>query len=621
MVLTLQGDKTITIYEPEAIMTTYEDLKSVKYIDSIINFAEGLLGINFKRTGNKRYSAHCPFHFDRKDSFRVYVDGKDEIKFHCFGECNMNWDIYDVIMIRSKCSFRQSQQTFADYLGIKDFKPYGGKSTSIPDFDQLKEPDEPIEFAEPEKLAPEVVDALRDASVFYHKMLINNEDRFHKVHKYLHRRGVDTDLIQKFNIGFAPTLKDEKYLGRALIWNYLDRFEADYTAFYPFNKGSLVRLLNDGSFYMQFIDFGLKSPFATNYADYFAGKITFPIHNMDGQVHGIIGRRPDNRKDAIQWLKQQTKDTFITTKGWLYGIDKAHRYIRHYKTIILVEGIFDYLAFYKLLQDMDKPIIVSTLGSNLTDEGRGILKQLGTENFIVAYDWDKAGRKAIEKIATDVAGRVYYMGGMTEGQDPADKLKGVVNAISGFSLKHLMASAKRIQEKTDKPILVSHISAGKREEREVVFKPDTTLEDEFTRELLETPKRYYYDIDDFLPLLSYDHRNKSALDKTLYEITKLLEARPEASKSDRYFTIPTNFLKTEAYDDLGSALILWLRIVIEQQTRKRKIRETDGTLAKWLNTSRTTISAYKRKLKDLGFLNIDTSRKLQALSVDYFLQP
>ena len=621
MSLTQEQDKTITIYEPEALMTTYKDLKSAKYIDATINFAEGLLGIDFKRTGNNRYSSYCPFHFDRKDSFRGYVDGNDEVKFHCFGECNMNWDIYDVIMLRNKCSFRQAQQTFADFLGIKDFRPYGGKSESIPDFDQLKEPDEPVEFAEPEKLAPEIVDALRDASVFYNKMLISNEDRFNTVQKYLHRRGVDQDLIHRFNIGFAPTLKDEKYLGRALIWNYLERFEADYKEFYPFNKGSLVRLLNDGSFYMQFIDFSMKSLFATNYADYFAGKITFPIYNMDGQVHGIIGRRPDNRKNAIQWLKQQTADTFITTKGWLYGIDKAHRHISQYKTVILVEGIFDYFVFYKLLQDMDRPIILSTLGSNLTDEAKGILKGLGVENFIVAYDWDSAGRKAIKQIATDVAGRVYYLGGMTEGQDPAEKLKGVVNAISGFSLKHLMASAKRIQEKTDKPILVSHISAGKRKEREVVFKPDTTLEDKFIPELLETPKRYYYDIDDFLPLLSYDHRNKSALDKTLYEITKLLEARPEASKSDRYFTIPTNFLKTEAYDDLGSALILWLRIVIEQQTRKRKIRETDGTLAKWLNTSRTTISAYKRKLKDLGFLNIDTSRKLQALSVDYFLQP
>ena len=623
MSLTQEQDKTITIYEPEAIMTTYKDLKSAKYIDATINFAEGLLGINFKRTGNNRYSAYCPFHFDRKDSFRVYIDGEDEVKFHCFGECNMNWDIYDVIMVRNKCSFRQAQQTLADFLGIKDFKPYGGKSTSIPDFEQLKEPDEPIDFAEPEKLAPEIIDALRDASVFYNKMLINNEDRFNKVHKYLHRRGVDTELIQKFNIGFAPTLKDEEYLGRALIWNYLDRFNADYKEFYPFYKGSVVRLLNDGTYYIQFIDFGMKSPFTSNYADYFAGRITFPIYNMDGQVYGIIGRRPDNRKNAIQWMKQQTEDTFITTKGWLYGIDKAHRYISHYKTVILVEGIFDYFSFYHLLQDMHKPIIVSTLGSNLTDEVKGILKELGIKNFIIAYDWDATGKKAIAKIARDIGGTVHYLGGMLEGQDPADKLKGVVNAISGFSLQHLMASAKRIQKTTDKPIFISHITTGKPDKREVVFKPETFLEDEIIPALpggteTKTVKEYYYGIEEFLPLLSYDHRNKSALDKTLYEIIKLLEARPEKPNSDRCFTIPANFLKTEAYDDLGPAIILWLRIVIEQQTRKRKIRETDGTLAEWLNTSRATISSYKRTLKDLGFLNIDTSRKLQTLSVRYF---
>ncbi len=604
-------------------MTTYKDLKSAKYIEATINFVEGLRRIDFKRTGNNRYSSHCPFHIDRKDSFRVYVDGNDEVKFHCFGECNMNWDIYDVIMVSNKCSFQQAQQTFADFLDIKDFKPYGGKSTSIPDFDQLKEPDKPVEFAEPEKLSPEIVDALRDASVFYNKMLINNEDRFNKVHAYLHRRGVDTDLIQKFNIGFAPTLKDEEYLGRALIMNYLDRFNADYEEFFSFNKGSLVRLLNDGSFYMQFIDFGMRSAFATNYADYFAGRITFPVYNMDGQVHGIMGRRPDNRKNAIHWMKQQTEDTFITTKSWLYGIDKAHRYISHYKTVILVEGIFDYFAFYKLLQDMDRPIIVSTLGSNLTDEARGILKGLGVENFIVAYDWDNAGRKAIKQIATDVAGRVYYLGGMTDGQDPAEKLKGVVNAISGFSLKQLMASAKRIQKSTDKPIFISHITTGQPDKREVVFKPDTTLKDDLFFLLpveteTKTIKEYYYDVGDFLPLLSYDHGNKTELDKTLYEIIKLLEARPKKPKSDRYFTIPAKFLMTESYDDLGPSIILWLRIVIEQQTRKRKIRETDGTIAEWLNTSRATISSYKRMLKDLGFLNIDTSRKLQKLSVDYF---
>lgn len=109
--------------------------------------------------------------------------------------------------------------------------------------------------------------------------------------------------------------------------------------------------------------------------------------------------------------------------------------------------------------------------SYLTGEARAILKGLGAENLIVAYDCDEAGRKAIKQIASDIAGRVYYLGGMTEGQDPAEKLKDVVNAISGFSLKHLITSAKRIQKTTEKPIFISHITTGKPDKREVFFKP------------------------------------------------------------------------------------------------------------------------------------------------------
>jgi transcriptional regulator len=52
--------------------------------------------------------------------------------------------------------------------------------------------------------------------------------------------------------------------------------------------------------------------------------------------------------------------------------------------------------------------------------------------------------------------------------------------------------------------------------------------------------------------------------------------------------------------------------------QKAKIRETDSTLAEWLKTSRATISLYKRRLKEQGFLNIDTSRKTQKFSVKYF---
>ena len=160
----------------------------------------------------------------------------------------------------------------------------------------------------------------------------------------------------------------------------------------------------------------------------------------DANPTGFVGRRPDDR--GVRWLKQQTREIDLTARSWLYGIDKAGRYIRKYRTIILVEGIFDYFAFYNLLQGQDKLVVVSTLGSYLTSDAATILKSLEIENYIAVYDWDELGRNGIERMAARSGGWVYYLGSLSEGQDPYDMLKPVVNAISGFSLEHPQTDAK-----------------------------------------------------------------------------------------------------------------------------------------------------------------------------------
>jgi DNA primase len=147
----------------------------------------------------------------------------------------------------------------------------------------------------------------------------------------------------------------------------------------------------------------------------------------------LVGRRPGDR--GVRWLKQQTREVPLSDRAWLYGIEKAARYIRQYRTIILVEGIFDYFAFYNLLQDQDKPVVVSTLGSYVTPEAAAILNGLDIEHFIVAYNWDELGRNGIERMAAKSNGWVYYLGGPAKDQTPYDMLKPVVDAISGFSLR------------------------------------------------------------------------------------------------------------------------------------------------------------------------------------------
>ncbi len=102
---------------------SYKDLKDKSYLKPTKSFLESQLGIHFiHATG-----AHCPFHPDTRDSFRIRISKIGEIRFHCFGACNKDWDIYDLIMLKEGCTFRQAQERFAKFLGIKDFEFHRGR--------------------------------------------------------------------------------------------------------------------------------------------------------------------------------------------------------------------------------------------------------------------------------------------------------------------------------------------------------------------------------------------------------------------------------------------------------------------------------------------------------------
>jgi DNA primase len=421
-------------------MKTYQDIKTGAHIDAIVHYAERLLGIRLKYVKKNRYSSPCPFHADTKESFMAYVNKNDEVRFHCFGACKGDWDICDLIMLRNRYGFRQAQQIWADQLRVDDFMFDDGNSPGIPEPDETLRPDDTVGFAEPEKLDEKMIAVLSDTIDFYNDLLMSNEDRFNHIWNYLASRDVNKEAIRKFKIGYAPPYGDEQYQGRALIASFSSRFEKDESVFNAFLEAGLVRFLNDATvkkygYYYQQIDFRQKNSYSRNYGDYFAGRIVFPIYDTDAHPMGIVGRCPEDR--GIRWHKHQNREIPLSTKGWLFGIEKAEKYIRQYQTIIIAEGIFDYFTFYNLLQEQGKPVVVSTLGTYLTPEATNILKGLDIRHFIVVHDWDEVGRNKIERIAVKSGAWVYYLGGLAEGQDPYDMLKPVVLAIDGISLRPL----------------------------------------------------------------------------------------------------------------------------------------------------------------------------------------
>jgi hypothetical protein len=133
-------------------MRTCQELKSAVVIDAIVHHAETLLGLRFQSLKKNRYSAPCPFHAGTNDRFMAYVNKKGGVRFHCFGACNGDWDIYDLIMLSKKYRFGKAQQVWAKHLGVADFTFDAGRRFCIPEPDETPEPDDPVGFVEPMKL-------------------------------------------------------------------------------------------------------------------------------------------------------------------------------------------------------------------------------------------------------------------------------------------------------------------------------------------------------------------------------------------------------------------------------------------------------------------------------------
>ena len=203
------------------------------------------------------------------------------------------------------------------------------------------------------------------------------------------------------------------------------------------------------------------------------------------------------------------------------------------------------------------------------------------------------------------------------------KLKDVAGCINGFALRHLLAAAQKAQEQTDKPVGAAFVSSGETGKRVVQL-------DAFSNERIgegATPapasERYRptadltFEVEHFLPLLTYGHGNKVMLDQAVANIVERVTAG-QGPTTGRTFRLPANFVNDRIYEQMGPGIILWLRIVIEQQRCRRKLNVRDADLAEWLGTSRATIAGYKRMLSEFGFLNIDTTTRPQVLSVSYF---
>lgn len=320
--------------------------------------------VKLKKQG-KNWHACCPFHNEKSPSFTV--NGEKQF-YHCFG-CGAHGNAIDFLMNYDKLEFVETVEELAAMHNLE--VPYeAGNGPSQ------------IERHQRQSLY-QLMDGL---NAFYQQSL--TQPAAEPARKYLERRGLSSDVIARFAIGYAPPGWD----------NVLKRFGANQE-----NRQSLI-------------DAGMlvTNDQGRSY-DRFRERVMFPIRDKRGRVMGFGGRVLGN--DTPKYLNSPETDIFHKGRQ-LYGLYEAQQDNDEPQRLLVVEGYMDVVA----LAQYGINYAVASLGTSTTADHIQMLFRV-TKNVICCYDGDRAGRdaawRALETALPYMSdGRQLRFMFLPDGEDP-----------------------------------------------------------------------------------------------------------------------------------------------------------------------------------------------------------
>ncbi|MFC0751368.1 DNA primase [Enterococcus faecalis] len=315
--------------------------------------------VQLKKSG-KNYMGLCPFHEERSPSFSV---AEDKQIFHCFG-CGKGGTVFNFLQEIEGISFPESVKRVADleHLSV--------------DFDWS----EPREVADtPENQQKRSLLQLHSkAAELYHHILVNTKIGEPALN-YLLERGLTQELIETFQIGFAPQKRD--FLSQVFKNEQLDE-----TLFEP--SGLFVQRDN-GTF-----------------LDRFYQRIMFPINDPQGNVIAFSGRllkTADFPGDEMPKYLNSPETTLFNKRETLFNFDKARKEIRKENTVLLFEGFMDVIAAWQSGVKSG----VASMGTSLTNEQIRRLERVAKE-VVICYDGDNAGVQATNRAIQLLQGNSHF---------------------------------------------------------------------------------------------------------------------------------------------------------------------------------------------------------------------
>jgi DNA primase len=282
----------------------------------------------------REYKACCPFHTEKTASFWV---SPEKQFYYCFG-CGAHGTALRFLMDYDHMTFPEAVEDLAARLGLTVPHEGGGG-------------------ADPRDTA--LYDLMGRVAGLYAQRLAHDP----RARRYLTERGLSTEVVQRFGLGYAPDAWD----------TLLKRFGASESERHALLQAGLI------------IERERVAGAAERHYDRFRDRIMFPIRDSRGRVIAFGGRVID--RGEPKYLN--SPETSLFHKGReLYGLYES-RSGGTLERLLVVEGYMDVVR----LHQAGITYAVATLGTATTTEHLKRIFRL-VRAVVFAFDGDRAGRAA-----------------------------------------------------------------------------------------------------------------------------------------------------------------------------------------------------------------------------------
>jgi DNA primase len=312
-----------------------DKIQEIKNAADIVDLVSEV--VHLKKAG-KNFVGLCPFHAEKTPSFTV---SPEKQIFYCFG-CGAGGNIFSFLMKTDGLAFPEAARTLARRYGI-----------DIPK--RSLTPEQKQRMSERESL----LEINRQAMDFFARALRRGASG-QAATAYLSKRGLSSDIVNRFNLGYAPK-----------GWDHLLNF---------FLKKGVppARLERSGLI--------LAKKDGRGYYDRFRDRIIFPIIDVNQAVIGFGGRVMD---DTLPKYLNSPETSVYNKSRSLYGLHLSKDKCRQVQTVYIVEGYLDLLTLHQ--NGIENA--VATLGTALTADHVRMLSRY-VPRMILVYDSDEAGLRS-----------------------------------------------------------------------------------------------------------------------------------------------------------------------------------------------------------------------------------